>query len=60
MLVYLLQMHNLTTLALVEGQRYYVTVVAWNGAGPPLSMYVSSEPIMVDTTGPESGEVYNL
>jgi hypothetical protein len=51
--------HNLSTVALLEGQPYYVTVVAWNGAGPPLSSNASSWPVIVDTTGPEAGMVFN-
>lgn len=51
----MLQVKNLTTTALLEGQRYYVTVVAWNGAGPPLSSNFSSEAVLVDITGPVAG-----
>jgi hypothetical protein len=53
------QVYNLTTISLLEGQTYYVTVVAWNNAGPPLSINVSSKAVLVDTTGPVAGEVHN-
>jgi hypothetical protein len=54
-----LQVHNLSTISLIEGQSYYVTVMAWNGAGPPLSVNTSSQPVLVDTTGPTAGTLYN-
>jgi hypothetical protein len=58
MMVYL-TVYNLTTISLIEGQSYYVTVMAWNGAGPPLSVNTSSQPVLVDTTGPTAGTMYN-
>jgi hypothetical protein len=36
-----------------------VTVVAANAAGPPLSVNASSGAVVVDTTGPLPGPVYN-
>jgi len=54
-----LQVYNLTSVSLLDGQTYYVTVAAWNGAGPPLSINTSSLGVVVDTTGPVAGTVYN-
>eukprot|EP00879_Flechtneria_rotunda_P023949 GHRR01025369.1.p1 GENE.GHRR01025369.1~~GHRR01025369.1.p1 ORF type:complete len:969 (+),score=296.48 GHRR01025369.1:353-3259(+) len=51
--------YNLTTLSLLEGPSYYVTVVAYNGAGPPLSTNTTSLPVKVDTSGPLPAAVYN-
>jgi hypothetical protein len=54
-----MQVSNMTTMSLLDGQSYYVTVVAWNAAGPPLSINTSSLAVFVDTTGPVAGTVYN-
>jgi hypothetical protein len=54
-----LQVHNLTSISLLEGPAYYVTVVAYNGAGPPLSTNTSSILVYVDTSGPQPAAVYN-
>lgn len=49
----------MTTVSLLEGQPYYVTVAAFNGAGPPLSTNTSSIVVYVDTSGPVAAPVYN-
>jgi hypothetical protein len=49
----------MASLSLMEGAAYYVTVVATNRAGPPLSSNASSAPIVVDTSPPLVAAVYN-
>jgi hypothetical protein len=54
-----LQVHSLDSISLLDGESYYVTLVAWNGAGPPLSYNRSSKPVLVDMSGPAAGAVFN-
>ena len=49
----------MTSLTLLEGTSYYVTVVATNRAGPRLSSNASSGEIIVDTSPPVVAAVYN-
>jgi len=49
----------MSSLALVEGTAYYVTVVATNRAGPRLAANASSAGIVVDTSPPLAAAVYN-
>lgn len=58
-MVDILQVHNLTTISLLEGHKYHVTVKAWNGAGPPLYITSSSAAVIIDSTPPVPGEVFN-
>ncbi|KIY96019.1 adenylate cyclase [Monoraphidium neglectum] len=51
--------HNMTSLTLMDGLSYYVTVVATNRAGPRLSFNVSSQNFIVDTSPPLPAAVYN-
>lgn len=46
--------------SLTNGQKYYVTVVGTNMAGPPLSINASSRAIVVDNTPPEPSKVLPL
>lgn len=41
------------------GVNYTITLTAINCGGPPLSTSVVSKPVMVDTTGPVGGEIFN-
>jgi hypothetical protein len=49
----------MTSLTLMDGLSYYVTVVATNRAGPRLSFNVSSQNFIVDTSPPLPAAVYN-
>jgi hypothetical protein len=57
--VYCLQAASIAPAVLAEGPNYYITVVAWNQAGPPLAMNFSSSAVQLDMTGPIPGAVYN-
>lgn len=54
-----MQVYNLTSISLLDGHTYFVTVVAWNGAGPSLSINASSFAVVVDTSGPVAGAASN-
>ena len=54
-----LQVASIAPAVLAEGPNYYVTIVAWNQAGPPTSMNFSSSAVQLDLTGPVPGVVYN-
>lgn len=43
---------NTRTVSLINGNRYYVTLEAVNGACPPLATQVYSKPILVDSDPP--------
>lgn len=54
-----MQVFDLTPVRLAENMAYYVTVVAFNKAGPRPSTNTSSGAVYVETTGPTAGVVYN-
>lgn len=54
-----LQVASLSSLSLLEGPAYFVTVVAYNGAGPPLTTNTTSAAVFVDTSGPAPAAIYN-
>ncbi|GMH38432.1 hypothetical protein BSKO_06316 [Bryopsis sp. KO-2023] len=52
--------HYLTGVGLASGARFKVTVTGTNGAGPPLTTAVTSDPVTTDFTGPLGGStVFN-
>lgn len=44
---------------LQNGKRYNISVIATNGAGPPLSKEFAKGTVIVDATKPEAKQVYN-